>query len=96
MTSRQELVALAKASALPGTQPLLTAIEEAHLQMGLATWQLSVRVKSAEMAKEAGSYQAVGSFVKEASDYESAAAKLNTLFLTLAIVLQSGGVPIEY
>ena len=77
-------------------QALLTVIEEAHQQLGLATWQLGVRAKSAGAEKAAGSYQVVGSFVKEASDYESAAAKLNTLFLTLAIVLQQGGVAVEY
>ena len=96
MTTRQELVALAKTSALPGTSALLVAIDEAHSQLNLATWQLSLRAKSAETEKATGTYQVVGSFVKEASDYESAAAKLNTLFLTLAIVLQSGGVPVEY
>lgn len=96
MTTRQELVALAEASAVPGTRVLLIAIKEAHNQMNLATVQLALRAKAAEMEKAACTYQVVGSFVKEASDYESAAAKLNTLFLTLAIVLQNGGVPVEY
>lgn len=96
MTTRQELVALAKSSGVPGTRALLVAIEEAHTQLNLASWQLTLRAKAAELEKVACSYQAVGSFVKEASDYESAAAKLNTLFLTLAIVLQNGGVVVEY
>ena len=96
MTTRKELVALAKESTVSGARELLTAIEEANSQLNLAAWQLSVRAQSAESEKARETYQVVGSFVKEASDYESAAAKLNTLFLTLAIILQNGGVAVDY
>jgi len=96
MTSRQDLIALGKHHELPGTREILLAIQEAHAQLDLATWQLSVRAQSAIQAKEAGTYTVVGSFVKEAADYESAAAKLDTLFLTLACVLQNAGIKLDY
>jgi len=96
MTTRNELMDLAKANPRPGTPELVTAITEASLQLNLATFQLDVRAKSAMFEKNNGSYQVVGSFLKEAADYEVAAAKLNTLFLTLACILQNGGVEISY
>lgn len=96
MTSRIDLLNLAQQHNVPGSKELVTAIKEAGLQLDLATFQLLTRAKSAEHFKQEGEFQVAGSFVKEASDYETAAGKLNTLFLTLACVLQNGGIANEY
>lgn len=96
MTNRTDLVALAKSKSIPGTNEVMVAIDEAYQQLKLATMQLNRRVQSAQVQEEADSYEVVGSFMKEATDYEVAAGKLNTLFLTLAILLQNGGVEINY
>lgn len=96
VTTRKQLVALAQENSVPGTKELLTAIEEANQQLQFAAKQLSQRSQAALQQTEAKSYETVGSFVKEASDYETAAGKLNTLTLTLACVLQNAGVRVEY
>lgn len=75
---------------------LLQAIDEANQQLHLATWQLHVRAGSAMHFKQRHDFQHAGSFVKEANDYDIAAAKLNTLFLTLAVVLQQQGHQVDY
>lgn len=94
--TRIEVIALATANVVPGTKEILTAIEEANGQLQLATWQLAMRAKSAEAFKAQNSYNVAGSFVKEANDYEVAAAKLNTLFLTLVCILQGVGLALDY
>jgi hypothetical protein len=96
MTNRAELLAIAKTHAIPGTKEIITAIEEAKGQLYLATWQLSVRAGSAASFKAEDSYEVAGSFVKEANDYEIAAAKLNTLFLTLACILEGASVDFRF
>lgn len=96
MTNRAELIAIAQKHSVPGTKEILTAIEEAKSQLYLATWQLTERAKSAEFFKTQKSYAVAGSFVKEANDYEIAAAKLNTLFMTLACVLEGASVEVSF
>lgn len=75
---------------------LIQAIDEAHAQLKLATWQLHVRSESAMHNRAANTMYACGSFLKEAGEYEVAAAKLNTLFLTLAVVLEQQGHKVDY
>ena len=94
--NRTELLVIAKAHAVPGTKEIITAIEEAHQQLHLATWQLSERAQSAVAFKAQNSYNVAGSFVKEAHDYEVAAAKLSTLFMTLACVLSGACVDVDF
>jgi len=95
--TRKELIALAKQNGnFSGVQELLTAIEEAKLQMNMATWQLHVRSNSAVSAKNNESYYDVGTFSEEAAKYDCAAHTLKSLLMTLACVLQKNGIEINY
>jgi type III secretion system FlhB-like substrate exporter len=95
-TTRKQLVQIARENPVPGTKELLTAIVEANIQLKFATTQLAARAQSASQLAAEDSYEIAGSFVKEANDYEIAAAKLNTLMLTLSCVLENAGVRHEF
>jgi hypothetical protein len=95
-STRKQLVQIARENPVPGAKELLTAIEEANGQLKFAATQLALRSQLAAQHVAADNYQVAGSFVKEANDYEIAAAKLNTLMLTLSCVLENAGVRHEY
>lgn len=96
MTTRNELMDLAKANPRPGTPELITAINEARDQMNLAAFNLHSRSQRAKDAIAERSYQDVGGVTADAIAYDCAAAKLNTLFMTLACILQNSGVEVNY
>lgn len=95
-TTRIDLLSLAKQHAVAGSAEILTAIEEANIQVNLATHQLLERAKSANHFKQQGSYYTAGSFGEESRSYDTAAARLDTLFCTLAALLQNAGLAIDY
>lgn len=95
-TTRKQLIQIARENLVPGVKELLTAIDEANTQLKFAVTKLSSRVGSALEHAAEDNYEVAGSFVKDANDYEVAAAKLNTLMLTLSCVLQNAGVRHEY
>jgi phosphoglycolate phosphatase-like HAD superfamily hydrolase len=94
--TRKQLVELARDNPVPGVKELLAAIDEANIQLKFAVTKLSSRVGTASQHAVEDNYEVAGSFVKDANDYEIAAAKLNTLMLTLSCVLQNAGVKHEY
>jgi len=96
MTTRKDLIQLAEQHAFPGTREILTAINEASTQLQFATTKLSNLAEMTKRLSDENPYAVVDSFAPLASQYDVAAGKLNTLFLTLACVLESNGVKTEY
>lgn len=74
---------------------LIQAIDEANQQLNYAVYKIASKL---DLAKQhVGSFEvAADGFVHRANDYAIAAAKLNTLFLTLAVVLQQQGHKVDY
>lgn len=73
---------------------ILQAIDEAHRQLRYSSATLILIAKQA--AELEPTYVVHPNVVKYALDYEVAAAKLNTLFLTLAVVLEQQGHEVNY
>lgn len=73
---------------------LLVAIDEAHSQISFASSRLAALAAAA--TKAAVGYGIEGQVMTLARDYEVGAAKLNTLFLTLAVVLEQQGHKVDY
>lgn len=96
MTTRKELVQLAQQHAFPGTAEILTAINEASSQLGFAVLKLGNLSELTKNATKDNPYAVVESFAPLAVEYDVAAGKLNTLFLTLACVLESNGIKTGY
>ena len=73
---------------------ILLAIDEAHQQLKYNCATLALVLEQAVELEPAFCAQPV--LHKYALDYEVAAAKLNTLFLTLAVVLEQQGHKVDY
>lgn len=93
MTTREDLIALATSKPVPASPEILTAIEEARIQADSA---LAMVVSLATTASTGKPHAVVQGLPKYAVEYEIAAGKLNTLFLTLACVLSAAGIQHEY
>lgn len=96
MTPRQSLLQIAEQNKDSAVECLISAINEANVQLKFAAYQLHVRADSAMINKDQDNYSVCGSFLAEANNYEVAAGKLNTLFLTLACVLEAKGIVTGY
>lgn len=95
-TTRKQLVQIARDNQVPGVKELLSAIDEANTQLKFAVTKLASRVGTAVQHAAEDNYEVAGSFVKDANYYEIAAAKLNTLMLTLSCILQNAGVKHDF
>lgn len=96
-TTRDELMKRATDKPVPGSKELVTAINEAKTQLDFAQMKLNQAVTHAQYLKDnVGHYAVNSSVVGTANEYDVAAGKLNTLFLTLACVLEANGIPVQF
>lgn len=92
---RAELYAYAKThEVLPGVKPLLTAIDEATGEMrhALSTLNTSIDLR----LKALDGFGVDPMICAKAIHYQVACGKYNTLFLTLACVLEAAGHKVDY
>ena len=94
--NRKELYDFAKTLNQEGASvgALIQAIDEAHHQLVFSSQRLSALAAGA--SKSAVGYGVEQALTSTVHDYNVAAAKLNTLFLTLAVVLEQQGHKVEY
>jgi hypothetical protein len=94
--TRADVVRIAEENPVPGSKELVSAIREANNELKFSAATLLRNSTHANEQAQADTFVFTGSFMKAAAEHEVAGGKLNTLILTLAILLQSNGVEVNY